>query len=349
MILELLLVIAAAEMAVVVVLIFAVAVNASLLWWRERRSGRIIILCRQIVYEYIFDPLRPLTGEERKLLDRLTWIEQVDLLAALARSLSRDERPVVFELARILGVIDKAKRLTMSWWWNRRLRGVRVLMLLSDDRSEIPRLVADPNHEVRSESVEWAADEPSVAMAELIAPLLDHAAPRYRFAVMDALIRLRGVAVEPLSKVLRTSTKPTTLTFALRVARHIGDARIRPEVLSLLDSADDEVVSEAALVLGSIGGSESPGMLRRLLGHASPDVRTAAIAALRKLDDHDAVEEIAARLRDVSWNVRREAALTLRSLGPDGMILLQQMTLSEDRFAADMARQVLSIPEGALS
>lgn len=349
MILELLLALAAGEVLMVAALVIAIAAHAFLLRWRERRRARLYLKARQILYEYISDPLRPLTEEEQSLLRRLTWNEQVDILAALARSLALDERPAVFEVARILGVLDKARRLTTSRFWPWRLRGVRVLMLLSDDRSLIPQLVTDKNPEVRSAAVEWAADEPGEEMAALITPLLDRAAPRYRFAVIDAMIRMRGSVVEPLRVLLSTSTDAATLASALRIARHIADARFLQEALSLARGGSAEVVRGAARVLGAIGGAESPLVLRKLLGHEDESVRAAAIRALRDLDDRDSVEQIAGRLRDSSWAVRREAALALRALGPDGSVLLRQMTRNPDRFAADMARQVLSLPAGAAS
>jgi HEAT repeats len=349
MILELLLALVAGEVLMVAVLVIAIVAHSFLLRWRERRNTRLYLKARQVLYEYISDPLRPLTEEEQSLLHRLTWNEQVDILTALARSLALDERPAVFEVARILGVVERAKRLTMSRFWPRRLKGVRVLMLLSDDRSLIAQLVADKNPEVRSAAVEWAADEPTAEMAALIAPLLDRAAPRYRFAVIDAMIRMRGSAVEPLRTLLRTSTDATTLASALKIARHIADARFLQEALSLAHSGSAEVVCGAARVLGAIGGAECPLVLRKLLGHEDESVRTAAVRALRDLDDRDSVEEIAGHMRDRSWSVRREAALALRAFGPDGSILLRRFTSSADGFASEMAQQVLSVPAGAAS
>ncbi len=347
MILELLLGLAAGEVATVAALVIAIAAHASLLRWRARRHERLYLGARQLLYEYISDPLRPLSDQEQRSLRRLTWNEQVDILVALARSLALDERPAVFEVARILGVLEKAKRLTTSCFWPWRLKGVRVLMLLSDNRSPIAQLVADGNAEVRSAAVEWAADEPTAEMAALITPLLDRAAPQYRFALLDAMIRMRGSAVEPLCNLLRTSTDAPTLASALKIARHTADPRFLPEALSLAQSESAEVVCAAAGVLGAIGGAECPPILRGLLGHDDEFVRAAAIRALRDLDDRDSVEEIAARMNDRSWSVRREAALALRALGADGAILLRRFTSSPDLFAAEMAEQVLSLPFGA--
>jgi len=49
-------------------------------------------------------------------------------------------------------------------------------------------------------------------------------------------------------------------------------------------------------------------------------------------------------LRDQAWVVRREAALALRAMGAPGTLLLRRALTSDDRFAADMAKQVLGLP-----
>ena len=56
---------------------------------------------------------------------------------------------------------------------------------------------------------------------------------------------------------------------------------------------------------------------------------------------------LAERLRDERWRVRREAGLALRALGAPGTLFLRRALKGDDRFAADMAQQVLDLPEAA--
>jgi hypothetical protein len=46
------------------------------------------------------------------------------------------------------------------------------------------------------------------------------------------------------------------------------------------------------------------------------------------------------------WDVRRAAGLALRATGAPGAILLRWAKDDEERFASDMARQVLDLPDG---
>jgi hypothetical protein len=52
-------------------------------------------------------------------------------------------------------------------------------------------------------------------------------------------------------------------------------------------------------------------------------------------------------LRDSSWRVRKESALALRAIGAPGALFLRRALKGGDRFAADMAQQVLDLPAAA--
>jgi HEAT repeat protein len=76
-------------------------------------------------------------------------------------------------------------------------------------------------------------------------------------------------------------------------------------------------------------------------------VRTAAARALGKLRYRPAAAALATLLRDRAWDVRREVGLALRSLGPPGLLFLHRSLQDADRFAADMARHMLDLPDMA--
>jgi hypothetical protein len=52
-------------------------------------------------------------------------------------------------------------------------------------------------------------------------------------------------------------------------------------------------------------------------------------------------------MRDSAWRVRKDSALALRSIGAPGTLFLRRALKSDDRFAADMAQQVLDLPAAA--
>ena len=96
--------------------------------------------------------------------------------------------------------------------------------------------------------------------------------------------------------------------------------------------------------MGSVGGSRGTEALTALLSDADPSVRTSAANALAKLGHWPAASRLAECLRDPSWDVRRAAAITLRGFWPTGVLLLRRALSDSDRFARDMARQVLDLP-----
>ena len=78
-----------------------------------------------------------------------------------------------------------------------------------------------------------------------------------------------------------------------------------------------------------------------------PEVRAAAAQALGKLRHWPAAAALAALLRDRAWEVRRAAGFALRALGAPGLLFLRRSLQDTDRYAADMARHVLGLPDPA--
>ncbi|HYR09696.1 MAG TPA: hypothetical protein VEQ60_18115 [Longimicrobium sp.] len=77
-----------------------------------------------------------------------------------------------------------------------------------------------------------------------------------------------------------------------------------------------------------------------------PDVRFAP-AALGRLGHWPSATVIAPLLRDRAWIVRSQSALALRALGSPGLLYLRKGLSDEDAFAADIARQVLDLPDSS--
>jgi HEAT repeat protein len=100
-------------------------------------------------------------------------------------------------------------------------------------------------------------------------------------------------------------------------------------------------------LLGAIGGAEAAARLIELLSDDDARVRAGAASALGRMRYWQAGSLLAERLRDQRWRVRREAGLALRALGAAGTLFLRKALKGEDRFAADMAEQVLDLPEAA--
>jgi HEAT repeat protein len=103
----------------------------------------------------------------------------------------------------------------------------------------------------------------------------------------------------------------------------------------------------AARLLGAIADAPAAARLIEMLRDSESRVRAAAAQSLGRMQHWQAASLLAERLRDKTWRVRREAGLALRAIGAPGALFLRKAIKGDDRFAADMAQQVLDLPEAA--
>jgi hypothetical protein len=288
-----------------------------------------------------------LAPEHARALERLPDDRRIDLFAELAQSVAGAPRSALADAAAELGVIVRAERWCGSRSWRRRLRGARLLTTLGGGEEAVPPLLADPRPEVRAQAAEWAAGHGSEANVRRLTEMLGDPLGLARFTVMDSLIRLGASAVDPLRDTIAEAERDHAIA-ALRVGAAIGDPRLVAGARVRLEDDDPGVRAWAVRLVGSTGGDENAAAVVGRLGDPAEEVRAAAAVALGRLGHWPAAPELAARLSDESWLVRRNAALSLRSLGPTGELVLGRALRDEDRFARDMARQTLDLPEPML-
>jgi HEAT repeats len=290
-----------------------------------------------------------LAPADARALERLPDERRIDLFADLAQSVAGAPRSALAEAAAELGVIARAERWCGSRWWRRRLRGARLLTTLGGGDHAVPPLLEDPRPEVRAQAAEWAAGYGSEANVRRLTTMLGDPLGLARFTVMDSLIRLGASAVEPLrDTIVAAEAGQGAVVAALRVGAAIGDPRLAAAARERLEDEDPAVRAWAVRLVGAVGGDENASAVVGRLADPADEVRAAAAVALGRLGHWPAAPELAARLSDESWLVRRNAALALRSLGPAGELLLGRALREEDRFARDIARQTLDLPEPML-
>jgi HEAT repeat protein len=292
------------------------------------------------------DRLEP-AEEDLRALRRLPADRRVDLFAELAQSVAGAPRSALAETAAELGVIARAERWCGSRWWRRRLRGARLLTTLGRGEEAVPPLLADPRPEVRAQAAEWAAGHGSPETVRRLTVMLGDPMGLARFTVMDSLIRLGAAAVEPLRATIETA-EGRAAAAALRVGAAIGDPRLAAAARERLDDPEPAVRAWAVRLAGAVGGDENAAAVVDRLADPAQEVRAAAAIALGRVGHWPAAPALAERLSDPSWEVRRNAALALRVLGPAGELLLGRALREEDRFARDIARQTLDLPEPML-
>ena len=295
-----------------------------------------------------------------KLLTRGTVsVEEIDVLRQLPRDvqvmafleISRNVTGAGKERLRFVAgevsLIDRARKLCESRNWTKRLRGARLLARMDVADPILEKLLADPNPAVRAQTAEWAAAHPSPTVISAMLGMLADPATQARFAVQDALLRMGSIIAQPLAAFLETHSGPPAEN-GLRVAESLAETRFLPAALRLSASEEAGVRIAATNLLGSIGDSTSAGRLTDLLKDSDSHVRAAAAHGLGRMQYWQAASQLSETLRDSTWRVRRDSALALRAIGAPGVLFLRRALKGNDAFAADMAQQILDLPEAAV-
>lgn len=269
------------------------------------------------------------------------------LLIEMGIHVQGEARECLRSVARELGVTEAAERQSRSRWWWKRLRGARTLTVTDGNPEVLLRLLHDRDRSVRAQAIEWSVDHPRPAViAELLSGLAD-GGPIATFHIPDALRRMGHHVIGPVRDALAsTSASPTLLVALLRIAAGVPDLSFAAGACALCHHPDADVRAQAVALLGALGGEMQAEAVVALLGDDAPLVRTAVARAIATLQHWPAAPALLTLLHDPVWAVRREAGLALLSLGSVGIVYLRQVTRTEtDSVAADMARQVLDLPQ----
>ena len=284
--------------------------------------------------------------EDIELLKLLPHDVQTIAFLEISRNLSGTGKERLGFVAQQVGAVDRARALCTHRWWTRRLRGARVLSNLDVQDPLAQALLSDPHPAVRAQAAEWAAAQASPEVVAAMLELLADPATQARFAVQNALLRMGSVIAAPLATFLETHSGRAAEA-GLRVAESVAEPRFLESAIRLSKADDVGVREAAAKLLGAIGGAEPAAQLIELLNDDDARVRAGAASSLGRMRYWQAGTLLAECLRDQRWRVRREAGLALRAFGAAGTLFLRKALKGDDRFAADMAEQVLDLPEAA--
>jgi HEAT repeat protein len=268
---------------------------------------------------------------------------QVIAFLEISRNVTGTGKDRLRFIAEKVGVVDRARKLCINSRWTKRLRGARILSRLDVPDPLVRKLLADPHPAVRAQAAEWAAAQPSDEVISAMLALLADPATQARFAVQDALLRMGGVIAGPLAAFLETHTGKAAEA-GLRVAESVAEPSFAPAALRLARADDIGIRVAAANLLGAIGHAAAAERLIEMLKDSESLVRAAAARSLGRMQHWAAASALFDGMRDSAWRVRKESGLALRSIGAPGTLFLRRALKSDDRFAADMAQQVLDLP-----
>lgn len=307
---------------------------------RRHRGPRLVAVSATLVAAVEGD------DPDEAALDEISGLPagaQIAVFAGVGRSLAGVQRERLAQVAAQVGLLARGEAWCGARRWGPRLRGARLLTLLGTGEGVMPRLLDDRRPEVRAQAAQWVGDHPDAASIERLLTMLRDPETLCRFTVKDALLRVGRPATEPLLRYL-SEHDGAPAADALELAAGLADARFLAPALTLCKAADTTLRAGAAALLGAIGGSQATDALTELLGDAEPEVRSGAARGLGKLAHWPAAGRLAECLHDTSWDVRRTVAIALRAFGAPGLLMLRRALNDDDRFAQEMARQVLELP-----
>lgn len=275
-------------------------------------------------------------------LERLDPRSRLRVILRAAATASGSSEARLRRIAAAIGLTADAERASRSRFWWRRLEAAHLCSALGLPIPAIRLLLHDPVTAVRAQAVEWALVDPEPATIRTLLGLLDDPEALCRFAVLDTLIRMGRPVVPELARHLR-SRSGTGAVAALTVAGAIADAALLPELERLSEDDDPRCRTACLNAFGAVGGVGAAAAVEHGLGDRDPAVREAAARNAALLGQWTAAPGIAPLLRDPTWEVRRAAGYALRSFGAIGQVYLRQALDDPDRFAADMAHQLLDL------
>jgi HEAT repeat protein len=330
-----------------IVLVLLVGALLSTAAWRSAtgaRRARRLQVARDTLRRVVSGDEAPDAG--RRQLLRLPRALQVTAFGELAVNLSGERLAQLGRLAEEAGLTGRALRGCRSRRWFRRLRAVRLLSLLGSGSPTVADRLHDRHSEVRAAAATSCAGHGGVESVHRLLGALDDDSPLVRFAAKDALLRIGRAAVPPIAARLQ-ARDALRLDAVLEVALGMAEPRLLGPALAFTRDPSSRTRQLALRVVGAVGGASAVQALEAGLADPAAEVRGAAAEALGALGHWPAGPRLVLALGDPAWSVRRGAGLALRALGGPGALLLRRALSAEDRFARDMARQVLDLPDPA--
>lgn len=277
-------------------------------------------------------------------LTGLSWFPRryiIGILLDLAPSVSGTSRSVLVSLGEAVGVVQSARRGVYRRKWATRLYSARVLTAFGIESEAMTALLRDPSPEVRAQAAAWVVVTPTPEAIALLISLLGDVDGLCRFAARDALIRIGLPCTDTLISALDVSDAQITDQI-LEIATAMGDSRFLPAATQRTTELSATTRALAATVLARTGDPGAGPALVAMLGDPSDAVVLAAAAGIGALSYWPAAAAVEPLLSSPSWELRKQAGLTLLSLGAPGTILLWANAPGEGE-EAEMAIQALQL------
>lgn len=278
----------------------------------------------------------------------------LDLLMEMSARLDAEDRQPLRALFAALPLRAREVEALHSHQWTRRLQAAERLGYLGDGGvvASLRDALHDPVLDVRfAAALSLAAHGNSSAAPEVVLAF-DIPGEMNQRRVADTLAAFGAGAIPQLLEVMGNRDGLYSVNGVEVAIRALGLLRAHEAVAPLsrlLQHQEFRVRLNAVRALGQIGDPAATDAVARCAQDPAWEVRNAVMRTLGQLRATACVPEISEALRDESWWVRFSAAQALWQLGKPGRdALAAARTLSSDRFARDISRQILE-EHGALT
>jgi len=281
-----------------------------------------------------------------------------DCLIEYTNGLYEEEIKVIRDTYDSLGFLSKdIIALQRGSWLKKSEAAIRLGRIHCASAIEvITGLLRDDDKEVRMAAVCALADIGDIRSVPSIIYALADADGWQVLQVADKLLNMQADITRPLLDLLQASgavkerrelAQKTVLEliadFGQRGSERLGARAARVAACKFLDNESVDMRARAIRAVAAVGietNEELDLILDKLTDKEWP-VRAVAAKALGQLQQEQAIPTLTRALTDEAWWVRHNAAHSLAMLGVNGLAELRTQTLNPDRFARDIAKQVL--------
>lgn len=281
-----------------------------------------------------------------------------DCLVEYTNGLYEEEIKIIRDTYESLGFLSKdIVTLQKGNWLKKSEAAIRLGRIhCAGAIDPITALLRDDDKEVRMAAVCALADIGDLRSVPSIIYALADADGWQVLQVADKLLNMQADITRPLLDLLQASgavkerrelAQKTVLEliadFGQRGNERLGARAARVAALKFLDNESVDMRARAIRAVAAVGIEtfEELELILEKLNDKEWPVRAVAAKALGQLQLEQSIPGLTRALTDEAWWVRHNAAHSLAMLGTNGLAELRTQTLNPDRFARDIAKQVL--------
>lgn len=288
--------------------------------------------------------------DEEKLLSELRELPDTDKASVfleysrLVKGTSRDWLIVAFRKAALHDWVIKSS-VSRKWW--RRLWAVRSVEILDTQEAleTIRRGMRDKVAIIRLTAIQMVNLFPVQKLMEETLDVLKSERGTAKFIIKNTFVNMGETGSPLLIEFMREATDPELIKWGIEAAGDMKSLVFAEPLLEYLNHARGDIRAAAAKALSAFPEENIKNALVSALGDTDEEVRAMAAFSLGKIKDEETIIDIIRAFSDTSWMVRLNCALALRNMGAAGRRALLECMNHSDRYVADIARHVNSLPD----